>query len=322
MPKVNVLIFIHGIEISDIPSKHTAQYNDLLEALRAKHPIIGEKIDKVVYIEWGHALPLPAQVLFPDEMLTDAENTILNATSLSAIKSNKTADDTFLGFTFNFPQRRLARLVTDQIKEKVFALGLTDVLYYCSPDGERAVRSHVYTQVLKELAEVENEEKVALHLIAHSHGATVGFDFLFGLLAPDSQYGGEPPDFAKNEDIPLATREAYLDWRRRAKNGQLALGSKSSFGCQLALMMMRKQRLVNMLAARPVQLLDPTVIGVPKAGPVKWKVFYDTNDVLGYPVRHLFDAVGTIKEFEVDSDPNPVFAHLNYWTNKQVQEEI
>ena len=70
------------------------------------------------------------------------------------------------------------------------------------------------------------------------------------------------------------------------------------------------------------QRLDPTVIGVPKSGPPKWSIFYDVDDILGFPTRRLFDARGTIKEYEVDTGLNPLDAHGRYWTNRFVVTEV
>ena len=113
---------------------------------------------------------------------------------------------------------------------------------------------------------------------------------------------------------------AYTHWRNMAQAGRLTLGSKASFGCQIALMLLRKQKLVDKLAAG--ERLDPTVIGVPKTGAPKWKIFFDTDDVLGFPARRLFDSIGSIREYEVDSDWNPLASHTSYRNNEETQREI
>ncbi len=317
MTNANVLIFMHGIVEDSVPSNHTAQYDALWCALIDKQPSLRSKINGVVRVEWGHA-PLPLVCdddLCPDERLTGAENTMLAATSYEVIKSQPTEDDTFLHFEPDMLQRAVVRPLTRPIKNTIITLGLSDAFYYCTPDGECAVRNHVYSQVLAGLEPHKGAAQVALHVIGHSHGATVGFDFLFGLLAPDHN-----PGFVQDGQSDPLTMGRYTYWRERAQQGTLKLGSKASFGSQVGLMMLRKQKTVEMLFRK--QLLDPTVIGVPKRGTVKWKIFYDTDDILGYPARRLFDAVGTIKEYEVDADWNPIKSHTAYWTNSGVQTEI
>ncbi len=321
MPNINVLILIHGVVEEAVPSNHVHQYDALWQALQAKNPALTGRMDAVIRVEWGHA-PFPiSAALRPDERLTEAENTVLDAVSYDKIKAHPTADDSFLNFPPDFLQRSVVRPLTRPIKETVLTLGISDSFYYCTADGERAVRDNVYSQVLAGLAPYKAADKVAIHLIGHSQGATVGFDFLYGLFAPDSAY---PPDgvpgFVKDNQSSPDSVQAYLDWRTRAQQGKLVLGSKSSFGCQIGLMMLRKQKLVDKLYNK--ERLDPTVIGVPRTGSAKWKIFFDTDDILGFPARRLFDTVGSIREFEVDSDWNPITSHTAYWTTDQVQTEI
>lgn len=326
MAAVNLLIFIHGVVEDTGPSNHAAQYDALRDALFQKQPALRARITDILRVEWGHA-PFPVKDdadLCPDERLTEAENTLLNALSYDKVRATRTADDSFLNFPPDYLQRAIARPLTRPIKDTVLTLGLTDTLYYCSPDGEKAVRDNVYTQVLTQMQPYKTAASVALHVIGHSQGATIGYDFLFGMLAPDSEY---PPDgvpgFVKDvQASDPAILQEYLFWRGRAQAAPqtLSLGSLSTFGSQLGLMMVRKQKLVDKLFRG--ERLDPTVIGVPQVGTPKWKMFYDTDDILGFPARRLFDTTGTIKEYEVDADWNPIQSHSRYWTNDQVQTEI
>jgi hypothetical protein len=63
------------------------------------------------------------------------------------------------------------------IRESLVLYGLGDAIYYCSTDGEAAVRRAVYGTVLAEIRPYEGDN-VYLHVISHSLGATVAFDFL------------------------------------------------------------------------------------------------------------------------------------------------
>ena len=148
----------------------------------------------------------------------------------------------------------------------------------------------------------------------------MAFDFLFGLFAPDSQFPYGIPGFVQENQGDRAAVESYKFWRGRAQQGTLVMASKSTTGGQIPMMMMRKQKVVDMLAAE--QLLDPTVIGVPQRGSPRWKVFYDADDVLGFPTRRLFDAQGSIQEYQVDTGWRPDVAHSKYWENDKVLAEI
>jgi hypothetical protein len=323
MSVANVVVFIHGVVEDTSPSNHAEQYDAFWEALVKRRPSLATGIDRVVRVEWGHA-PLPADSAdWPDTHLTNAENNVLAATSYDAITQSPTADDTFLAWEPDFLQRAVVRPLTKPIKNTVMTLGIADAFYYTAPDGERAVRGHVYSTVLGALDDFRDRDRIALHMIGHSQGATIAFDFLFGLIAPESELTDGRPGFLSDEQGDHDAMERFEFWRRQAQQTppKLVLGSNSSFGSQVGLMMMRKQRLVDRLA-KGIRL-DPTVIGVPKtADSPKWKIFFDTDDVLGFPARRIFDATGSIHEYEVDSDWNPIESHAKYWQTPSVQSEI
>src|SRR5262249_7003794 len=111
-------------------------------------------------------------------------------------------------------------------------------------------------------------------------------------------------------------------WRGRAHADPrtLSLGSKSSTAGQLPLMMMRKQKLVDRLAGG--QRLDPSVIGLPAAGAVKWRMFYAVGDILCCPARRLFDPNAGIEESQVDTNWRPDLSHSDYWTNGTVLTQV
>jgi hypothetical protein len=272
-------------------------------------------------VEWGH-WPLPGTgALSDDERITGAENTILEATRYDRVKANATSDDSFLGFAPDTPGRLLVQPFTRPLKERLITLGLTDTIYYTTVEGETAVRRTAYSQIFDYLERYRGSEHINIHLIGHSQGATIAYDLLFGLFADAAAYGGNPPGYysqASND----TERERFDYWRKRAQSGTLILGSFATFGSQLALMTMRKQRTVDSLANG--YRLDPAVIGIePTSVATKWKHFYDQDDVLGYPVRHLFNSLpGTFKEYEVDSNWNPLDSHSDYWICPQVQHEV
>lgn len=319
----NLLMFTHGVTLDTAPSSNTARYTAFWQALQNHRPELTDAIaDPPLFIEWGHA-PLPADpdaALRPDQQLTAAENTILGVTGEAQLRARHDAgrapDNTFLPpFPADYLGRQLVRPFPRPLKEQLVTLGISDAFYYTSPDGERAVRSAVYGQALRHLRNYRNDPEVALHLVGHSQGATIGFDFLFGLFAPDSEYPTGVPGFVTDKQShDDDAEEMYTDyryWRKRAQRGTLVLGSKTGFGSQLAIMMLRKQKLISRLAAG--ELLDARVIGVrPGDARPQWNIFYDNDDPLGYLARNLFDCPGVIKEYEVDSDWNPAQSHTNY----------
>ncbi len=334
MSAVNVLVLVHGITPIREASSHSRQYEDFVARLCARSAAVRDRLlstnhAQILGVEWGHELPLSGPDT-PDQFLTRAENRLVDCVSHIAVREDSSPDNHLLRPGSEFLSG-FTRGVTNQIKDDLFLLGFTDIAYYCSPDGEQAVRRRVYTQVLELLRPFKNAEQVRLHVVAHSLGMTVAFDFLFGLFAPNDHYGNRPPDFIhENRNAPEleAAVEDYQFWRDAANPDppaadaapkRLVLGSTTSFGGQLALLVMRKQALVERLARQ--EPLDPTVIGIPMNGPPRWKNFYDVDDVLGFPVRRLFAATGTIQEYQVDCG-GASRAHSGYWSHGGVLSEI
>ena len=82
----------------------------------------------------------------------------------------------------------------------------------------------------------------------------------------------------------------------------------------------RKQKVVDMFAKDPAEKLDPATIGVTQ-DKVKWKVFYDIDDILSFPTRNLFKDNDGVVDIQVDTSDRPDEAHGRYWTNDKVIDE-
>jgi hypothetical protein len=323
MPVTDVLVMIHGMTLSTQRFDHIKEYDDLWQALVKKEPSLAAAFAARVGVEWGH-VPLvdPPTGLRKDQQITAAENFIHDRTIYANVKGDHSPQNHVLSGGAELFSKFITRHLTDPIKETVLLFGITDVFYYCAPDGEDAVRATVYSQVLDALQPFRTAPDVRLHVIGHSLGVTVAHDFLFGLIAPQSELTDGRPGFLDNPEASHDDKENYKFWRARAQSPPptLTLGSKASTAGQLPLMVMRKQKLVDRLASG--NPLDPSVIGVPAAGPVKWKMFYDVDDVLGFPARRLYDPLPTIAEFQVDTDWRPDLSHSEYWGDKDVIREI
>ena len=326
----NILILCHGMTILPDPARHDDEYDVLLSGLYSTFPELEAHFACTVRVEYGHELPRDADSpLRPDEKLTRAQRFIQESVSFEKIVQNPSPEDELLPPGSEFVSSML-RPITGIIRDTVVALGLTDAIYYASNDGEQAVRQAVYGQVIDALDSCGDQDEVRLHVVTHSLGSTVLFDFLFGLFASPSFYrqGGEPA-LAEHADAEekAEARDAesrYAFWRSQAERqdqaGRLKLGSLTTLGGQIPFFFMRKQALIDQLARS--ERLDPENIGVPRQGPPTWKIFYDVDDVLGYPVRGLFEAEGSIRQYQVDSHFLPHLAHTRYWHHLKVLNEI
>lgn len=330
-----VLILIHGMVTERFPADHHLGYAELLDNL-ALYGIRRSEFDAIAAVEWGHepwASPvMPFASLREDERLTRAEVHLNERVSAKAVRDSHSVGNRQLGPTGSDLISSATRLVTQRIKDEVMLYGITDALYYASPDGETAIRSTVYHQVLSKMESVKDAQEVRLFVMAHSLGVTIAHDFLYGLFA---EY--HDPDFAAPESDPEANKPSqlqasanytddkaqYLFWNHAAKRKagesgpRLTLGAFITAGGQLPLMLVRKQRLVDQFAQS--EALDPTVIGVPREGEPVWYNFYDTDDVLGYPCRLLYGDVPTIVEFQVNTGILQQ-AHVGYWKHDLVAQ--
>lgn len=312
----NILVLCHGMTIKDEPFRHDDDYNAILNGLWDLHPGLKDRFSCILPIEYGHEMPRGTdEPLRPDEKITRAQKFVQERISYEKISAQPSPEDELLPPISEF-NSLLLRTITNPIRDTVFALGLTDALYYASSDGEREIRNVVYGQILKALDACDAQSEVRLHIIAHSLGATVMFDFLYGLFRKDK---------TSREILETKTMTArYAHWRNLAvglnPDGRLKLGSLVTLGGQIPFFFFRKQALVERFAAQ--QCLDPENIGVPKEGLPIWKIFYDVDDVLGYPVRGLFEAKGSIRQFQLNTGAFPHLAHDRYWRDPTVLEEV
>ncbi len=301
---------------------HFNDYDTLTEGLWEHAPELQERFGCVVPISYGHEFHRrPDTTLRPDEQLTRAQRFIQKRIAYEAIVENPTDEDVLLPKGSEFASLIL-RTFTVPVRDTVFTLGMTDALYYASSDGEREIRNTVYTQILDVLDSCPPHKEIKLHIIAHSLGATIMFDFLYGLFRKDVERSA----VARKElleDVPNTNtvRLRYLTWRQETQpGGRLKLGSLVTLGGQIPFFFMRNQSLVEQLARE--ETLDPENIGIPKTGRCVWKNFYDVDDVFGYPVRGLFDAKGSIHQYQVNTSALPHQAHTYYWHHPKVLSEV
>jgi hypothetical protein len=317
MSVINVVIMIHGMTTDREPGDHQAEYDRLWNDLIREQPALSEA--KRITVEWGHETPAPTGDPRLDQRLTRAENFIHDRVSYDHVRADQGPNNHVLPSTSELLSQ-LGRRLTVPIKETVLILGAADAFYYCAPDGERAIRATVYEQFLQGLEDCLDYERIGLHIIAHSLGVTVAYDFLFGLFAPDELFNGGAPNFLLENQGSASAREAFAAWRQRAQDGRLVLASKSSTAGQLPLFLMRKQSLVDKFAAG--ERLDASVIGLRALERPIWKIFYDVDDVLGFPARRLFEERAEIEEFQVDTGWRPDLAHGGYWAHPWVKREM
>lgn len=311
MPK-HVLILIHGITPEITPGVHSDQYQEFWKALQAEQPALLAVIHNVIGVEWGNRVH--ATATRPDERLSDAEQTTSDLVKTAHVHKHPSEQNVVhpgpLGDWNLIPGMRF---LVRELREELVQFGLADAVYYASEDGERAVRAAVYGQVLHGLRELRSEPEVMLHVVGHSLGVTVAHDFLYGLFGKPSQ-----PHFLA-QAATQQDRDDYAFWREKAQAGQLLFGSFTSMASQLPLFALRKQTLVDQLAAK--QPLDPSAIGIVANGQPQWLIVYDVDDPLGFATRELYGDRPEVRQVQVDAGDTPIKAHTAYWNNDLVIRE-
>lgn len=334
---VNLLVMVHGISPEAEPIAPDGLYEGLWRSLLAEDPSLEQQFPQgYIGVSWGHELPQtpppPLIELRPDQCLTRAQNFINERTSYEKIKAADASDpnnpnnqllkvSSRRGIDFPWFTPAVRNLV-GRLREEMLIRGVGDAIYYGSRDGEFHIRRAVYGQVLGQLDAFLDEPEVRLHVIGHSLGVTITHDLLYGLFAADHR-----PGYYQQGDEADAVR--FERWRMKAQTGELQLGSLTSLASQLPLFFMRKQVVVDLLAAG--ELLRAEAIGLRPPGlggavageaseraAVQWQLFYDVDDLLAFGTRRLYDQRDGIREVQVDTGDGPGGAHTGYWENGEV----
>jgi hypothetical protein len=311
--KVNVLVFVHGMTPNVAPSDPRSlggTYDKFWKALQAHKPELRNLFPSgPILVEWGHQRSSTENPVREDHRITEVERFVNDQVAYHNIKEHPGANNVLTG-DWGIPGVR--QLVTS-VREGVISFGLTDVVYYCSGDGEIYVRAQVYNQVLVAMQPYVAEPNVRIHLFGHSLGVTIVHDFLFGLFKR-----GHVSDFVEGYQGGVWASQEFQKWRNKAQNGELTLGGLACAASQLPLMVMRKQVMIDKLFNH--EGLDPADIGVVSPG-IQWKFFYDIDDLLGFASRNLYSPNNAIMDIQVNSGALPQSAHVGYWENEVVIRE-
>lgn len=270
-----------------------------------------------VKTEWGHQLSADPPDR-GDHKVSGAQARILHLIKRSTVEAAGEGKDVRISdYHWFWPFRWILNRF---VRERIIQRGFTDAAYYMAPDGEAYVREAVYGEILRELDDHTGDTEVRLHLIADSLGVTVAHDFLFALF---NDTDGYEPGYTKQTDPPPTEVAALNTWRAKAESGELRVGSFVAAGSQLPVFLLRKQAIVNRFYENKDsddERVNPRLLGLSE-DTVQWLLFYDVDDLLAYPTRHLYAPRKAIREVQVESADRPDKAHTKYWRKKKVLEE-
>jgi hypothetical protein len=311
-----LFIFIHGMAPDQKTDHSTSLYQAFRVALCDRKPELNDVFvpENCIYVEYGH----PARTVQPlrdDQKLNRAEAILKKRISYDYLRHNRDPHN-LVQHDLSLVAALFRSSLLIPLREKLLLHSLGDAIYYSSPDGESAIRRTVYGQILNRLEPFLNEE-VRLHFITHGLGSVIAHDFLFGLFAPSARWAKGQPDFLADDDYgPI-----YLKWRAKAQGTapMLTLRSIVTMASQLPLFLLRRQTVLDHYYND--QKLDPRDIGIPLDGPVRWKIFYDVDDILAFATRNIYITSTAIQDIQVRTGSTPEEAHFNYFTNRRVMDE-
>lgn len=295
MATIDVLIMIHGIVPQKKPANHNFRYNQFYQNMLSYQPKLEDL--RRIHVEYGHLLkPGPAQA--DHQKLTQVQSRVEEKVmGMGGVET--------LPFWWDPPSL---------ISTSIFPLmihGIGDAIYYCSAEGEQAIRKAVYDQIIGQLRELLiTYERARIHIVSHSLGVTVAHDFLYTLFKPKdsghTEYCSAP--YGDHECVQFLMEEREKDNRR------IELGSYVTLCSQLPLFIMRKQSLIDKIYNE--ERLELPNIGI-NNNQVTWLSFFDKDDILAYASNWLYNHQGEIVERQVESG-GTVSAHEGIWNNKRV----
>ncbi len=336
---VNVLLFVHGLMITDTSVPEGSQYDLLWEPVKQRYDL-SERIDEVVRVRWGQYLEETTAPRL-DEKINLAEKFISDRLNFDRLRENASPNNVVRsGMNADLTLQPWWRLLVNPLRESLLLRGFGDAVYYVGEDGRIAVQLSVYRQVLealeqyrsrieRDIAREELNIKVRLHAIGTSLGTMIINDFLHGLFSNTGYRIKVHPEQAKEPKIVTSdvleeekqqTVERYQFWRLAAQKRRLEVGSIVTMASQIPVLLLRSQRVVDAFANG--ETLPADEIGIPPdTKEIIWKIFYDIDDVLAFPVRPLFGDYPGIQDIQVDV-ADGLKTHTSYWRNETIHEQV
>jgi hypothetical protein len=174
---------------------------------------------------------------------------------------------------------------------------LADALAYqrepdCSPDVYERIHRRVHEGVIDLRSKLGGQD-APLAVMAHSPGSYVMSNYIWDQQRQNSAALPGPSAFEK-----MRTLCALI-----------------TFGCNIALFSLALQNYVG-ITFPPLELKEPV------KSAARWLNYYDPQDVLGYPVKPLWDGYASnpqIEDLEINvgnilTSWNPL-SHVQYWTD-------
>lgn len=267
---LEIPICIHGITTQANPTPQYHYFTGLLNLVNQELAKKGKTpfIEPPVFVNWGFEAS-PGE----DRVLAEAERLVAEQ-ALSA-------GEKYRRFPLNLFHP------ANQSMRQIFLYGVTDMFYYISEYGKKAVRRNVFHTISQEIRERKKRErgkKISLTIFSHSAGTVIAHDMLYHL-------------FGKESEHPLGR---YLDiLRGMATVGEVRIRRFYTTGSPLTLFIFRSKYLTQKILRK--EKIDPKELGLcSKAGlsNPRWVNFWNKNDIISYPLEFLYQSAGNAKVVE------------------------
>lgn len=314
LPIKEIVIYIHGVFVD--ARKHDPEYNKLHDGIQKEAKSRTPRArrnwpDDKIHIEWGwnfRGNKAPKS----QELLTEAQQSLGNRT-IKQIDNNIKAEANghLLWIGELLPPIR-----------KLIIYSFSDMFYYVSEDGKKAVLNTVADQILNNkinkkqtVNALSTKNHISLTILAHSAGSAVAFDLLFYL-------------FSQNK--PNFSEQSLRTLRNLTQKGRLRIRRLITFGSPITPLACRSDAILKTLANG--KKLNPSDYGLDKnfqvqnanlTGP-RWINMWYKDDLLAWPVESLIsNRKKIVKDFPLDNDQGDFFKiHDYYWGHQHVHDRI
>lgn len=295
---LEIPVFIHGIILEDSPQSHFNLYDQLLDLVNEELTESGKQrfTQPQVGVEWGWG-----KSSGKDEVLAETQATLAKLV-MPSIRGQR--DVTINPF----------RMISYTLRE-AFLRGFSDMFYYISADGEKAVRENVFIKIAEEIDKqfVEEDTKVSLTIFAHSAGSVIAHDLLYNL------HRGPAKNAAYSEKVG-SIHDRYAD-------GRLRIRKLFTFGSPITPLIVRSMSLMHEIRAG--KKLDTTLLGFKSSDGInnpRWVNFWDKDDIIAFPLGFLYspDENGqlVVQDEYINVSDRLGEAHTAYWTSTKMAKKI
>ena len=301
---LEVPIFIHGVSPEEKPRSHKDEYGALLKAINYGLKEHGKPaLKNPIYIEWGRKYPGSTGM---DQYLALVERKL----------NTRVKESMGPGNYASIP------IVYKATRELLF-FAVSDLMYYVSSDGEKALRRHIFRKLAASIMELANQgvNRISLNFFTHSAGTLIAHDFLYHLFGKKYARG----EMAGNEVkyiMKYARKKSLIDTSATL----LRIRRFYTFGSPIALLSIRNNSLINKLRTRKIQLLDTENIGLRAADGLenpRWVNFWDKDDLIAAPVAFLYkNTTNVIEDITVNAGALLPKAHTDYWYSLEMANYI